>query len=77
MKHPEDTSSAFTRINSLVVAAIERYSASSDELGTVVYFFVFQEIDEPPMLRRYPVRERWVSGQAPQSASQYARIMRS
>ena len=59
----------FNHVNSHVVSAIDRYSASADKRDTVCCFFVFQETGEPPRNTNQPVRERLVKGQPPQLAS--------
>jgi len=69
METPKDAKNNF---NPLVAVAIKRYSASAEDLETIVCFLVCQEIGDPPMETRYPVRDHRVIGQVSQSASQYA-----
>lgn len=49
-----------------------RYSASDEERETVDCFLDFQEIGDLPKRRMYPVTERRVSIQEPQSESKKA-----
>ena len=65
---PTEANNAINQVNSLVVTAIDRYSASALERETVGCFFVFQETGDPPSVTKHPVRDRLVKGQAPQSA---------
>ena len=51
---------------------IARYSASVEDLNTVVCFLHFHEIRESPRNIHQPVVDRRKSGQPPQSASAYA-----
>jgi len=74
---PNEARRAFNHTGSLVTAAIERYSASADDLETVVYFLVFRETSEPPRVTKYPINKRLVSGEAPQSESQKAERCKS
>jgi len=47
-KMPNEAKNVFSRTSSLVIVAIDRYSASADDLETVDCFLVFQETGEPP-----------------------------
>jgi len=49
---------------------MEQYLASTDDHERVVYFLVPQEISKPPRVTNYPVNDRRVRGQTPQSESQ-------
>ena len=62
---PKDARNDFNQTNTLLAAAMDRYSASAEDMEAVVCFFVFQEIGEPPSVTKYPVKERRVSEQAP------------
>jgi len=54
------------------VEAMDRYSASTEDLETACCFLDFQEMRESPKKTQYPVIERRVSGQPAQSESQKA-----
>lgn len=56
--------------------AIARYSASVDDLETLLCFLDFHEISEFPRKMQYPVTDRLVVRQPPQSESQKAFKMR-
>lgn len=58
--------------SSLVVLDILLYSASAEDLETVFYFLVFQEMREWPKKTPKPVSDRPLNRQFPQSASQKA-----
>lgn len=49
---------------------MDLYSASAEESATTGCFFDFQEIGNPPKLRKKPLIERLVSEQEAQSESQ-------
>ena len=59
-------------INSLVVEANARYSASAEDLKIVVCFLAFHETKELPMTMQKPVTDFLVSKQDLQSASEMA-----
>lgn len=65
--------SCLSQINSLVVAARARYSASADERETVVYFFAFHDTRDSPRKMQKPVVDLRVSKHEPQSALEKAR----
>jgi len=54
------------------VEAIERYSASAEDLKMVVCFLDFQEISDSPKKMQKPVTDLLVSGHLAQSESQKA-----
>jgi hypothetical protein len=64
--------SYFSRDISQVTAAIDRYSASADDLDTVCCFLDFQDIKESPRKTQNPVTDLLESGQPVQSESQKA-----
>ena len=57
-------------MSSLLAKAMARYSASTDDLETVVCFFVFQAIGAVPSVIKYPEMECLVMGHEAQSESQ-------
>ena len=57
-----EAKNVFGRMSSLVTVAIDRYSASADDLETVVCFFVFHEIGDLPSVIKYPFSNRRVRG---------------
>jgi len=61
-------------IDSQVTVAIVPYSTFAEDLDTVLCFVVFQDISDPPMVTKYPIKDLLVSGHAPQSESQKARF---
>ena len=65
-------SSCLSHSNSLVVAAMARYSALAEDLEIVVYFLAFQETKESPRKIQKHLTNFWVSSQDPQSASKNA-----
>jgi len=52
-----------------VVEARARYSASEEDLETVLCFFAFHEMKELPIKKQYLVMDHRESMQLPQSAS--------
>ena len=59
-----------SHVNSQVIEVIDLYSASAEDLETVVCFLLFQEIRDLPKKTKYPVTDRLVEMHPPQSASQ-------
>ena len=53
-----------------MATAIALYSTSVEDLDTVAYFLVFQEMGDPLSVTKYPVNDRLDSAQAPQSEPQ-------
>jgi len=62
---PREARKDLIQINSLATLAMAPYSASAEDLGTVLCFFVFQETGDPPSVTTYPVRDCLVRGHAP------------
>ena len=68
-KTPKAAKRDLIQIISLVIVAIAQYLASVDECDTMLCFFVFHAIGDPPRDTRKPVKEHLVRGHAPQSES--------
>jgi len=60
-----DANNDFNHTNSLVVVAIDQYSASTEEPKTTVCLFVFRNIGDPPRVTKYLVKECHVKAHAP------------
>jgi len=56
--------------SSLVVIAIDIYSASVEDLETMVCLLVFHDIGEPPSITKYPMKDLLERGHVPQPESQ-------
>jgi len=74
---PRLSSKALSLVNSHVVMAIDRYSASAEERETMCCFLVFQDTGELPRKTIQPVSDRRVRGQPAQSASHHPCSRRS
>ena len=49
---PSEASKDLTQINSLVTVGMARYSVSTIDLDTVVCFFVFHDMGDPPKVTK-------------------------
>jgi len=67
---PRAARKALIHINSLFTVGMARYSASADDLDTVLCLFVLQDTGDPPIVTKYLVSDLLVRGHAPQSESQ-------
>jgi hypothetical protein len=63
-----------SQINSHVAVESALYSASDEDLETVICFLAFQEMREFPKKKQYPEVDLLVSMQPAQSASEKPRI---
>ena len=70
--NPKVLSNAMSHTFSLVTVAIALYLDSTEDQDTTYCFLHFQEIKESPKKIQKPKMDLLVSGQAAQSASQYA-----
>lgn len=68
---------SLSKRNNQVISAtthrMDRYSASAEDKETKACFLYFEEIGEEPKVMKYPLINRRVTGQRPQSEPQKAR----